>query len=379
LRLRRPALSLLLLLGGITGGITGCNSPGPQSDAVVTFRLASVPSLDIGQPDGHAARELYRVTDAVQLPDGRLVIANSGSSELRYFDSAGEYLTAVGRRGAGPGEFTGDLSLLPYYGDSLLVWDARLRRFSLFDSDGAFARTLSLPPGDTLTFPWDTWLYRRVWLEGAMPHYRHAVARVVDSIRSSGALPATDLLVARFDARLLWVTPASDQRRWTAHDGTGGSIGSVVVPPGLEPYQFGADFVIGRWTDTLGVEHIRKYAYTPHRRGTTQPIIPSGDSDQAPLTASIKSLADPATGRILAALSTLIGLQEAYYVDHARYAHTSDSLSSPVLADGALTILSADHRGWVATLVRPDSPLTCAVAVGASTPPAWHEGIPKCG
>jgi hypothetical protein len=341
--------------------------------------LASVPSLDIGQRDGDAAQELYRVTDAVQLTDGRLVIANSGSSELRYFDTAGRYLTSVGRRGAGPGEFTGDLSLLPYYGDSLLAWDTRLRRLSLFDAVGAFVRTLVLAPGDTLTFPWDTWLYQRVWVEGAMPVYRQAVARVLDSIRSTGALPASDLLVARFDAGLLWVTPASDQRRWTAHDGTGASIGSALVPTGFEPYQFGADFVLGRWIDADDVEHIRKYAYTPHSRRPTQLLTASDDPGHVTLTASIRTLADPTSARIIAALSTLISLQEAYYVDHGRYAHTPDSLWSPALTDGTLTILSADHRGWVAALVRLDSPLTCAIAVGVFTPPAWQEGIPKCG
>ena len=42
---------------------------------------------------------------ALRLPNGQIVIANSGSNELRYYDSAGVFLYAVGREGFGPGEF----------------------------------------------------------------------------------------------------------------------------------------------------------------------------------------------------------------------------------------------------------------------------------
>lgn len=374
--LHEPPLLLLLLLAAATG----CQSSDPEPDAPVSFRLASAPSFDIGHADGDPAQELYRVSGAVRLADGRIVVANSGSSELRYFDSTGGYLRSVGRRGGGPGEFTGDLKLLPYHGDSLLVWDARLRRFSLFAFNGAFVRVLAMPPGDTLTFPWDTWLYRRFWLEGVLPADRGAVARIVDSIHSTDPQPAPQLLMARLDGGLLWVTTRpSDRRHWTAYDGTGRAIGTAALPPGLEPYQFGPDFILGRWIDDDDLEHVQMYAYTPNARANSEPLTTANDPQPVATADVIRQLHTPAATEILTALSTLIGIQESYYVDHARYANAADSLPRFAPAEGALVILSGDRRGWAGALVLPDYPLTCAIAVGTWTPPGWLEGIPKCG
>ena len=370
-----PALLLLLLLAAATG----CQSSDPEPDPPAILQLASGPSVEIGRASGDPSQELYRVSGAVRLADGRIVVANSGSSELRYFDSSGDYLKSVGRRGGGPGEFTGDLTLLPYHGDSLLVWDARLRRFSLFDFNGAFVRVLAMPPGDTLTFPWDTWLYRGFWLEGVMPAHRGAVARLVDSIHSTDREPALRLLMARLDGGLLWVTRPSDRRRWTAYDATGRAVGTAALPLGLEPFQFGPDFILGRWMDDDDLEHVRLYAYTPDAHTNSEPLTTANDAPPVASADLIGKLATPGAADILTALSTLIGIQESYYADHAQYAHTADSLPFFASAEGALAILAGDRRGWAGVLVLPDYSLTCAIAVGTWTPPGWLEGIPKCG
>jgi len=65
----------------------------------------SLPFLSIGVAEGEEAYQLHRVFDAARLADGRVVISNSGSQELRLYDSAGVYLRSLGRRGAGPMEF----------------------------------------------------------------------------------------------------------------------------------------------------------------------------------------------------------------------------------------------------------------------------------
>jgi hypothetical protein len=36
-------------------------------------------------------------------------------------------------------------------------------------------------------------------------------------------------------------------------------LGTVEVPPGLRIYEIGPDYMLGRWDDELGVEHIRSY------------------------------------------------------------------------------------------------------------------------
>ena len=113
----------------------------PFDDALLpAWSLSSEPALDVGVLDGGEAYQLYQVAGALLLPDGRLVVANGGTKELRFYDAAGRYLESVGREGEGPGEF-GALGGLELARDSLYVFDWRLVRASVFGSDGTFARS----------------------------------------------------------------------------------------------------------------------------------------------------------------------------------------------------------------------------------------------
>ena len=65
----------------------------------------------------------------------------------------------------------------------------------------------------------------------------------------------------------LWVeetrVPGGDTARHTTiFDPEGRMIGSVVLPDGLRVEQIGEDYVLGRWTDDLGVEYLRLYPLT---------------------------------------------------------------------------------------------------------------------
>ncbi len=46
-----------------------------------------------------------RESETVRLGDGRIVAANSGMLEIRYYDPEGRHLLTVGRNGEGHGEF----------------------------------------------------------------------------------------------------------------------------------------------------------------------------------------------------------------------------------------------------------------------------------
>lgn len=100
-----------------------------STDAVADERAApfvvdTTPELVIGTDAGEEAYELHRVFDAMQWRDGRIIVGNSGSQELRLFDSAGAYLGSLGRQGGGPGEFSEYSSLYMHaWQDSLLVTD----------------------------------------------------------------------------------------------------------------------------------------------------------------------------------------------------------------------------------------------------------------
>ncbi len=61
----------------------------------------------------------------------------------------------------------------------------------------------------------------------------------------------------------LWVEeyrrPGDDQPRWTVFDPDGAMLGPVETPQGFRLHEIGADHVLGRGTDELGIEHIQSY------------------------------------------------------------------------------------------------------------------------
>lgn len=108
------------------------------------WRLSQQPLLDIGGFEGDPDYELYHVASAFRMPDGRIVIGNGGSYQIRFYDESGVHLLDAGREGEGPGEFRVIVWVKPYRGDSIVVYDSRLTRISVFDADGRFARTFPI-------------------------------------------------------------------------------------------------------------------------------------------------------------------------------------------------------------------------------------------
>jgi hypothetical protein len=117
------------------------NPPPHTADPV--FRLSPEPNVVIGAADD-PDYQLFRVTGGTVLADGAIVIANSGTQELRFYDDAGAHLRTAGRQGQGPGEFS-SLGFVGAFRDSLVVFDTQLKRFSVFDTGGAFARSFTPP------------------------------------------------------------------------------------------------------------------------------------------------------------------------------------------------------------------------------------------
>ncbi len=106
------------------------------------WRVTREPLLEIGMGDGPEAYQFFDLKGAVQLSDGRIVAANGGSGELRYFDADGVFLYSVGGEGEGPGEFRflDFIGRLP--GDSVLTYDPALLRIQIFGPTGQFVRSL---------------------------------------------------------------------------------------------------------------------------------------------------------------------------------------------------------------------------------------------
>ena len=130
-----------------SAGITIVENERPAPDTRLGWRIAEAPTVSIGAFQGDPEYQLYQVRDASRLPDGRIVVANAGTSELRVFDAAGAQLDTWGGLGEGPGEF-GDFaapwSVESWPGDSIAASDLFERRVSIFGADGAHGRTFLL-------------------------------------------------------------------------------------------------------------------------------------------------------------------------------------------------------------------------------------------
>lgn len=349
------------------------------------WRVSTEPLVDIGGSSDAPEYQFFLVYDAARLRDGRIVVVNSGSNELRFYDQAGEYLYSVGRQGEGPGEFMGLQLVWPLEGDSLLAYDFYLHRLSIFTGEGEYVRSFRLagPEGRQLflrgrfadgsllveTSPlWiasgsisgvfrDSVTYLRFDPEGALldtigsfpssEYYRlvfseddwtltsppfprsswsaaagerfyfgasdrwevevyaqgGALERIIRLDRANRAVGSEDIekfkadlreAVVREGGRAVMVTermlaavqfpksmPAyrrlvvdseenlwvqdyrpewEEESRWTVFGPEGELLGRVELPDRFEVFRIGADFVLGAWTDELGVEHLRLHS-----------------------------------------------------------------------------------------------------------------------
>jgi hypothetical protein len=96
--------------------------------------------------DGPEEYQLYRVFGARRLRDGRIVVVNQGSQQLRFYDATGRFLAQSGGAGGGPGEFTNAFQLWVLPGDTIWVGDYRPWRYLVFGPDGRWLRNVRPEP-----------------------------------------------------------------------------------------------------------------------------------------------------------------------------------------------------------------------------------------
>lgn len=131
-----------------SAGITIIEHTSVETLPALGWTVGPAPEVSIGDTGGDAAYELFGVEDAMRLSDGRILLTNAGTSEIRVFDAQGVHLSSWGREGEGPGEYTGLTDLAEWPGDSILAWDFFQNRLTLYDRDGAVGRTDRLTLGE---------------------------------------------------------------------------------------------------------------------------------------------------------------------------------------------------------------------------------------
>lgn len=156
--------SLFLAVAALTGCVEEPPVQGPSHtvtdsagvELVVSHRprwtpgqvwsISRRPILKIGDLDGPLEFTFGRVEAVGWLSDGRIFVGDGQQeSSIRIFSPEGGFLSTIGGRGDGPGELQYFLTVAPYRGDSLYVYDYVQRAVSIFGPDLRFARRFPNP------------------------------------------------------------------------------------------------------------------------------------------------------------------------------------------------------------------------------------------
>lgn len=136
-----------------SGGVTIVENYDPVWNEGDAWWLADRPTVDIGERQDDPNYQLFRVASAIRLSDDRIVIANAGTHELRFYDRDGTYDAATGGAGDGPGEFRNIGWVERFAADSLIAYDFKHRRLSVFDTRGQFGRSIALRATEGVPYP----------------------------------------------------------------------------------------------------------------------------------------------------------------------------------------------------------------------------------
>lgn len=124
-----------------SNGVHVVESAAPQWDGNDAWQVSTL-SLDIGESSRGSNYEFESVVSVIRLSGNRIVVADQRQRTLRSYDTTGTLLNSVGAVGDGPEEFRSLASMGRHGADSLVVYDATLRRISIFDADLRYARSV---------------------------------------------------------------------------------------------------------------------------------------------------------------------------------------------------------------------------------------------
>ena len=120
----------------------------PPEGSRLPWRIGPEPTVSIGELEGEEPYMLHWAGSLAKLSDGRIMVGNHGSSEVRMFDASGSHLVSWGGEGEGPGEFMTLARAAPWPGDSIVAWYSSGLSISVFDSDGNYGRSFVLQSGE---------------------------------------------------------------------------------------------------------------------------------------------------------------------------------------------------------------------------------------
>ncbi|TVP59586.1 MAG: hypothetical protein EA351_01380 [Gemmatimonadales bacterium] len=100
--------------------------------------------LRIGMREGPEGYQFANIRGAAPLDDHALAVLNGVPPEVRVFGPDGQLERTFGGPGEGPGEFSSAVALQVLPGDTIVVYDQLGGRFTRFDREGNFIRTITI-------------------------------------------------------------------------------------------------------------------------------------------------------------------------------------------------------------------------------------------
>lgn len=111
--------------------------------------------LLIGAAEGQPEYQFGRIVGLDVDEEGSVYVLDQQAREVRVFDSAGAYIRTIGRPGNGPGELSqGTAGLMLGPGDTVLVPDGALQRVTRFTREGSEAGSFPLSFAEGIPIRW---------------------------------------------------------------------------------------------------------------------------------------------------------------------------------------------------------------------------------
>ena len=262
-----------------SAGIHVAENARPPEGSRLAWRIGPEPTVSIGQLEGEEPYLLHWAGSFARLPDGRIMVANRGSSEVRVFDASGSHLVSWGGQGEGPGEFMSLSHVAQWPGDSVVAWYSPGLGISVFDSRGNYGRSFGLQSGEEAP--------------GRRP--RPIVARTDGTILSIKDPEDADTAVVEI---------------WDADGALSASLGThpstpVIVTTNergykeLKPIAYGRRLVRGLWGDLIVVSPTDRYEIRAFRADGTLARIVRRDHDlRAPTQADLEPYIEEQVGMV---------------------------------------------------------------------------------
>ncbi len=338
----------------------------PAQNRVAEWVVGPRPITVVGGSNAGHGADLVGVSSAHRLPNGNVAVANGDPLDVRLFDASGRLLRTIGREGAGPGEFQGQVMVLAAGRDSLLTYTSGNARWEWFSPSGKLLRESKAA---TAPSPLDLVLYRHVFATRGRDTPFACVRALADRLPDQGNGPFTEVVPDR-DGRF-WVYRGGAPV-WSVYTVTGRPLARVPLPPHTRLLDVvpGAVVLLARDADDVERVEVWPVAMPPASAVADPCYHAAPDADRSPTGV--------ATARLKTDVRNLLEFAKRYAATNHRYPGDLEQLHYQLEHGVRGLVLLAGTEDWAVELEDQTAHLACILNVGEKALPGWRSGAVAC-